>query len=42
MSTDIRIKRGSGTTPALADGELGYNKDTKPYYPEMRKDYVLP
>jgi hypothetical protein len=21
---------------------IGYNKDTKPYYPEMRKDYVLP
>lgn len=29
MSTEIKIKRGSGTTPALADGELGYNKDTK-------------
>ena len=29
MSTEIKIKRGSGITPALADGELGYNKDTK-------------
>ena len=29
MSTDIRIKRGSGTTPTLADGELGFNKDNK-------------
>ena len=29
MSTEIKIKRGSGVTPALADGELGYNKDTK-------------
>lgn len=29
MSTEIKIKRGSGETPALKDGELGFNKDTK-------------
>ena len=29
MSTEIKIKRGSGTTPALADGELGFNKTNK-------------
>ena len=29
MSTEIKIKRGSGTTPALADGELGFNKSNK-------------
>ena len=29
MSTEIKIKRGSGTTPTLADGELGFNKSNK-------------
>lgn len=29
MDNLIQIKRGSGTTPALVDGELGFNKDNK-------------
>ena len=29
VSTEIKIKRGSGSTPALADGELGFNKNTR-------------